>query len=250
MSPPRAWEFLIGGCLAIEGFPVLRSALAQQIARGLALVLIAIPIFALRQGPGFPGIQRAVAVHRRGHVHLERHRRADANARAGIRRSTSSGSSVRFPIRCICGTGRCSPSRGFPRTSLVLDPLDKVALFALTVAISYLSWRYVEQPFRRGVAGADASRRVPHRRSRDGWRCSSRSAARIRRQPDAVGCRPRRAATGFLQRLRLSPLSRSGSCFTRLAGEPFGDACLALATGQNQPAAVGRQPGRALFPWP
>src|SRR5207245_136927 len=56
MSPPRAWEFLAGGIIAIEGFPVLRHPLAQQIARGVALVLLAIPIFALRQGPGFPGV--------------------------------------------------------------------------------------------------------------------------------------------------------------------------------------------------
>ncbi len=54
MSPPRAWEFLIGGLIATPGLPVLRHALAQQIARGVALVVIAIPIFALRQGPGFP----------------------------------------------------------------------------------------------------------------------------------------------------------------------------------------------------
>src|ERR1019366_644963 len=55
MSPPRAWEFLIGGLVATPGLRVLRNALAQQIARGIALVLIAIPIFSLRQGPGFPG---------------------------------------------------------------------------------------------------------------------------------------------------------------------------------------------------
>ena len=55
MSPPRAWEFLVGGLIATPGFPVLRNALALKIARGIALVLIAIPIFSLRQGPGFPG---------------------------------------------------------------------------------------------------------------------------------------------------------------------------------------------------
>src|SRR5260370_36741952 len=55
MSPPRAWEFLLGGIVATPGFPVLRSALAQAASRGIALVLIAIPIFSLRQGPGFPG---------------------------------------------------------------------------------------------------------------------------------------------------------------------------------------------------
>src|SRR5205085_797763 len=56
MSPPRAWEFLVGGIVAVEGFPVLRHRLAQTIARGIALLLLAIPILSLRQGPGFPGI--------------------------------------------------------------------------------------------------------------------------------------------------------------------------------------------------
>ena len=55
MSPPRAWEFLMGGLLATPGLPILRNAIAQRIVRGVALVLLAIPIFALRQGPGFPG---------------------------------------------------------------------------------------------------------------------------------------------------------------------------------------------------
>jgi peptidoglycan/LPS O-acetylase OafA/YrhL len=53
MSPPRAWEFLIGGLIAMPGFPVLRTVAAQRIARGVALVLIAIPIFSLRQGRAF-----------------------------------------------------------------------------------------------------------------------------------------------------------------------------------------------------
>jgi len=36
----------------------------------------------------------------------------------------------------------------FSKASLTLDLLDKAILFALTVLISYLSWRFVEQPFR------------------------------------------------------------------------------------------------------
>ena len=56
MSPPRAWEFLVGGIVALDGFPVLRHARARQFARGIALVMLAVPIFSLRQGPGFPGV--------------------------------------------------------------------------------------------------------------------------------------------------------------------------------------------------
>ena len=125
MSPPRAWEFLIGGLVAIPGFPVLRHALAQQIARGIALVLLAIPIFSLRQGPGFPGFNALAPCIGAAHVHLERHRRADAERGAGIRRSMSQDSSGRFPIRSISGTGRCSPSRGSPRAAWCSMPATR-----------------------------------------------------------------------------------------------------------------------------
>ncbi len=36
----------------------------------------------------------------------------------------------------------------FSKPGLVLEAGDKVALFAVAVIISYLSWRYIEQPFR------------------------------------------------------------------------------------------------------
>ena len=55
MSPPRAWEFLIGGAIAIEGFPVLHNRVLQHVVRGIAVVMILIPVFTYQQGPGFPG---------------------------------------------------------------------------------------------------------------------------------------------------------------------------------------------------
>jgi peptidoglycan/LPS O-acetylase OafA/YrhL len=61
MSPPRAWEFLIGGLVAIPGLPVLRNVPAQRL-RGVALVLIAIPTFRC-QGRDFPVSTRS-ALHR------------------------------------------------------------------------------------------------------------------------------------------------------------------------------------------
>ena len=69
----------------------------------------------------------------------------------------------------------------FSKNSLVLDTFDKIALFALTVSISYLSWRFVEKPFRertlaptRRAAFATALvrfRRADRRqcRRRDAW---------------------------------------------------------------------------------
>jgi peptidoglycan/LPS O-acetylase OafA/YrhL len=147
MSPPRAWEFLIGSLVATEDFPVLRNALARQIARGIALLLIAVPIFALRQGPGFPGFN-ALAPCIGAALFIW----------SGIGVSTPKRSRY-SPLNVAKFFGQISYSlylwhwplfafARFSKTSLVLAPLDKMALFALTVAISYLSWRFVEQPFR------------------------------------------------------------------------------------------------------
>ena len=149
MSPPRAWEFLIGGLVATPGVPVLRNALARQIARGIALVLIAIPIFSLRQGPGFPGVNALLPC-----IGAAMFIWSGIGAPTPMRGRYSQLETVRF-------FGQISYSlylwhwplftfARFSKSSLVLDPFDKIALFALTVAISYLSWRYVEQPFRRG----------------------------------------------------------------------------------------------------
>jgi peptidoglycan/LPS O-acetylase OafA/YrhL len=147
MSPPRAWEFLIGGLIASPRFPLLRTALARQTARCVAVVLLAIPIFSLRQGPGFPGFN-ALAPCIGAAVFIW----------SGIGVATRPRSRY-SPMEAIRFFGQISYSlylwhwplftfARFAKNGLVLDGIDKVALFALTVAISYLSWRFVEQPFR------------------------------------------------------------------------------------------------------
>ena len=55
MSPPRVWEFLIGSVIAIEGFPVLNNRMLQHSIRGVAVVLILIPVFTYNQYQNFPG---------------------------------------------------------------------------------------------------------------------------------------------------------------------------------------------------
>jgi peptidoglycan/LPS O-acetylase OafA/YrhL len=81
----------------------------------------------------------------------------------------------------------------FSKDSLVLSAADKIALFALTVAISYLSWRFVEQPFRNRTLASTRGA---------AFRIAGLSTAiftggqrrRNAREPDGVGCRPRRVA--------------------------------------------------------
>jgi peptidoglycan/LPS O-acetylase OafA/YrhL len=245
MSPPRAWEFLIGGLFAIEGFPVLRNALAQQIARGLALILIAIAIFGLRQGPGFPGFNALTPCIG-----------AAMFIWSGIGVSTQMRGRY-SPLNTVKFFGQISYSlylwhwplftfARFSKNTLVLDPLDKVALFAFTVAISYLSWRFVEQPFRRGVL-------APTRRA--AFRIAGLATAVLLAGSAGgilAGRTPSDADRVALQlesytAYNFQPLYRSGSCFAS-AGEVSDGACLTLATGKTNVLLWGDSLAAHYFP--
>jgi peptidoglycan/LPS O-acetylase OafA/YrhL len=147
MSPPRAWEFLIGGLIAFEGFPVLPNALARNVARGIGLVLIAVPMFSLRQGPGFPGFNAlapclGAVVFIWSGIGVPTLARARYSPLNGVRFFGQISYSLylwHWPLFTFAR---------FAKSGLVLDATDKIALFVLTVAISYLSWRFVERPFR------------------------------------------------------------------------------------------------------
>jgi peptidoglycan/LPS O-acetylase OafA/YrhL len=230
MSPPRAWEFLIGGMVAVDGFPVLRNLRLRQITRTIALVLLAIPIFSLRQGPGFPGVNALLPCIG-----------AAVFIWSGVGVPTLTRSRYSF-LNVIKFFGQISYSlylwhwplftfARFSKTSLVLDPLDKAALFAATVAISYLSWRFVEQPFRRGSL-------APTRRA--AFRIAGISTA-VLLVASAGGIvtsqTPSEADRGAAQleaynAYDYQPLFRSGSCFTQ-SWSTFDEKCLALAPGKT-----------------
>jgi peptidoglycan/LPS O-acetylase OafA/YrhL len=230
MSPPRAWEFLLGGLIAVKGFPVLRNALAQRVTRGIALVLMVIPILSLRQGPGFPGFNALLPC-------------------IGAAMFIWSGIDLRTvprnrysPLGLIKFFGQISYSlylwhwplfsfARFSKTSLALDLLEKIALFGLTVAISYLSWRFVEQPFRQKLL-------APTRR--DAFRFAGLSTAVL--LAGSVGgivlSQTPSSADRIAQQLEFyknhghRPLYRYGTCFMPV-GSIFDDACLALAPGKT-----------------
>jgi peptidoglycan/LPS O-acetylase OafA/YrhL len=229
LSPPRAWEFLIGGFVAVEGFPVPRHALTRTIARAAALVMLAIAIFGLRQGPGFPGFDALTPC-------------------IGAALFIWSGIAVPAvsrpayaPLEIVRFFGLISYSlylwhwplfifAHFAKDGLVLDAADKLVLFGITVAVSYFSWRFIERPFRgrtllptrRGafaVAGvasicllaAGALGLALGRTS---------SADRIARELEAY------------RSYDYSSLYRSGTCFGPSSGV-FGADCLSLAAGKT-----------------
>jgi peptidoglycan/LPS O-acetylase OafA/YrhL len=230
MSPPRAWEFLIGGLIASPGFPVLRGALALKIARGIALVLIAIPIFSLRQGPGFPGVNA-----------LPPCIGATVFIWSGIGVPSQKRSQY-SPLNVVRFFGQISYSlylwhwplftfARFSKNSLVLDASDKIVLFALTVAISYLSWRFVEQPFRlKSLAPTrGAAFRIAGLASAVLLASSFGGIVLSRKPSDAD-----RAALQLesYNTYPFEPLYRFGSCFAPVDGV-FGDACLGFASDKT-----------------
>jgi peptidoglycan/LPS O-acetylase OafA/YrhL len=230
MSPPRAWEFLIGGLVAAPGFPVLGNALAQHIARGIALVLIAIPVFSLRQGPGFPGFNALAPCI--GAVMF---------IWSGIGVPSLKRSAI-SPLSVVRFFGQISYSlylwhwplftfARFSKSSLVLDGFDKVALFALTVTISYLSWRFIEQPFRlKTLAPTRAAAFRVAGLATVVLLAGSAFGIVLSRTPSDAD----RAALQLesYNAYNYQPLYRFGTCFAPDHGT-FGDACLALATGKT-----------------
>jgi len=226
MSPPRAWEFLIGGIIAVEGFPVLRFGLVHAIARGIALVLLAIPIFSLRQGPGFPGINALLPCIG-----------AAMFIWSGIGVPTQARGHY-SPLKIVQFFGQISYSlylwhwplftfARFSKDSLVLSATDRIALFALTVAISYLSWRFVEQPLRnrslaptRGAAfGVAGFTTLVLLAASFAGILASRTATDSDRNAQPLGA---------YNDYAYQPLYRYGDCFAP-PDDVFGTTCLALA---------------------
>jgi peptidoglycan/LPS O-acetylase OafA/YrhL len=224
MSPPRAWEFLIGGLVATPGLPVLRNWWPQQIARAFALVLLAVPILSLRPGPGFPGFNALLPC-----IGAALYIWSGNGAATQIRPWYSHHHVVRF-------FGQISYSlylwhwplftfARFSKAGLVLEPSEKIALFALTVLISFLSWRFVEQPFRE-------RRLAPTRRAAFGIAAAATALLLAGSAAGIVASQAPSSADRSALRLEsyntydFQPTYRAGSCFAP-EGDVLDAACLA-----------------------
>jgi peptidoglycan/LPS O-acetylase OafA/YrhL len=243
MSPPRVWEFLLGGLVATPAFPVLRNAVVQQIVRAVALVLIGVSIYSLRPGPGFPGVNALLPC-----------AGAAMYIWSGVPTQVHGRYSHHHVVRFF---GQISYSlylwhwplftfARFSKSSLVLDTPDKIALFALTVAISYLSWRFVEQPLRGDLL-------VPTRRA--AFRIAGISTAVLLACSAGgifvSGTLP--TADRVAQQLEsynaydFETPYRRGTCFSP-AGDVPDDVCLAVAPGKTNVLLWGDSLAAHYFP--
>ncbi|MEW6769226.1 MAG: acyltransferase family protein [Pseudomonadota bacterium] len=148
LSPPRAWEFLAGSLVAMPSVPVIRNIHLHRIARFAGLGMIAGAVFGYRSYVSFPGMTALLPC-----------------AGTALFIWSGLGSSVTpravwSPLNIASFFGRISYSlylwhwplfiyAKFSKPSLTLTVLDKVALFIVAVALSYASYRFVEQPFRK-----------------------------------------------------------------------------------------------------
>lgn len=140
----RAWELLLGALLAYVSVPRLKPILAETVA-GLALALLLTCGYKLHSGLAFPGIYALVPCAATAIVIA-----IGAHNTSLVKRLLSSSPFVWFgkisysvylwhwPILIYyqLGAGR------------TLDLLEAFGLCVASTLAAYLSWRYVEQPFR------------------------------------------------------------------------------------------------------
>jgi len=147
MLPTRFWELLIGGLLA--HLPPATGGGAKRFVPGLGLVAIAVPLAAVDFGPNHPGWVTLAPV--LGTAAVIRY----ARPRDGVTALLSSKAFTAVGLLSYSLYLWHFPIFAFAR-SLHLEPsgLDKLLWIALSVALSLLSYRWVEQPCRN-------RRRVP-----------------------------------------------------------------------------------------
>ncbi len=145
----RAWELLLGSLIAVGAVPPIRSKPLREAAAALGLGLILFAVFAYTPATPFPGVAAlspclgaALLIH------------ADAE------HPTIAGRIISVKPMVWLGLISYSlylwhwPVLVFARYILMrpLQPAEMAALVAASVLLAYLSWRFVERPFRRGNA--------------------------------------------------------------------------------------------------
>lgn len=150
MSPARAWEFLLGALVAVPVLPPLPNRATRALVRGGAIILFAVALFGLRKESPYPGLNALLPCCG-----------AALFIWSGIGVETP-GRHRYSPLQVLTFFGKISYSlylwhwplftfARFSKVSLTLDGFDKTLLFAAAVAISSLSWRFIEQPFRQSA---------------------------------------------------------------------------------------------------
>lgn len=148
LSPFRAWELLVGSLLALQAVQPLRSRLLRELVAGVGLFVILAACIVYDSKTTFPGLAALVPV---------------LGTAALIHAGTSGPSfaSRLLQLRPMVWIGLISyslylwhwPLIVLARYALGFEPITQYmpALLIASVLLAYLSYRFIEQPFRRGL---------------------------------------------------------------------------------------------------
>lgn len=150
MLPTRAWELMLGSLLALGAAPAPRSVSGREIGAGLGLCLIAMALVLLREGMAFPGAAALLPCLGAALVIWA----GEGGGQPGkLFRLLSSRPLVFVGLISYSLYLWHWPIIVFAKhlTNGALGLPLQAAILALTFGAAILSWRYVEQPLRRGT---------------------------------------------------------------------------------------------------
>jgi peptidoglycan/LPS O-acetylase OafA/YrhL len=145
----RVWELLIGALLAEEIVPLPKPRLAREIIAGAGILAIAAAIKLYDPSTPFPGVAALLPCIGVAAVIM-----------VGSAGETLTGRFLRFPPLVFIGLISYSlylwhwPIIVYQRIGRIVDTggpaiIDNALAVLLAFPIAYLSWRFIEQPFRR-----------------------------------------------------------------------------------------------------
>jgi peptidoglycan/LPS O-acetylase OafA/YrhL len=153
LLPGRAWELLLGSCLALDCVPRVRSqAMAGIVATsGLAMVLASAVILTSESAfPGYnalwPCLGAAAFIHANGSHSTLAGQALGSRIPVAFGLISYSLYLVHWPLIVFVNYQLLRP----------LSATEKISLFVLMICIAALSWRFIERPFR------DRSKVSPH----------------------------------------------------------------------------------------
>jgi peptidoglycan/LPS O-acetylase OafA/YrhL len=145
MSPPRFWELLLGALLAIGAVPNSASRLLNQLLMTVGLGLIAVAVFTYSEATNFPGIGALAPCLGAALILLSGHQDGPVKKLLSARPIVFLGL-ISYSLYLWHW-----PIIVFVRYYFGKDPSPAQALLIISASlvISALSWRWIEQPFRR-----------------------------------------------------------------------------------------------------
>ncbi len=143
LLPPRAWELFVGALLATAALPIIRSLMLREAVAFAGIAAIAYAAFFYTKTTVFPGVSALLPVF-------------GAAALIYCAPGTVTGRILETPL--MVGIGLISYSLylwHWPlivfaeyRSGIPLTGYSSVAIIGISVCAAYLSWRFIERPFR------------------------------------------------------------------------------------------------------